>query len=88
MYVTVQVEGVNDNPPELSVVPRGDNFVENGGPVELLRSVNLTDADNNEFFNITALHVCDQLITIATLINFHIGCSKYNIEFKWQLPVV
>ncbi len=59
MYVTVNVQAVNDNPPELSVTPRGDNFVENGGPVVLLSDVVLSDADHNDIFNVTALHVSD-----------------------------
>lgn len=57
-YVTVTIEAINDNPPELSVTPRGDRFIENGGAIDLLGDVVLTDADHNEQFNITALHVC------------------------------
>ena len=58
MYVTVTVQAINDNPPELVVVPRQVNFVENNGSVELLSSVNLMDIDHNDQFNIMALHVC------------------------------
>ena len=60
-YVTVTVQPINDNPPELSLVPRGMAYVE-GSPmaVELLNGVMLTDVDHNDEFNLTALHVSSE----------------------------
>lgn len=61
-YVTVTIQPVNDNAPELSLVPRGVAYVE-GSPagVELLSDVMLRDIDHNEEFNLTALHVSTKL---------------------------
>lgn len=57
-YVTITIEPVNDNPPDLNLVPRGEAYIE--GTVEgvvLLSDVILTDPDHNNRFNFTELHV-------------------------------
>lgn len=57
-YVTVSIQPVNDNPPELSLVPVGMAYIEGTTEgVELLSNVILTDTDHNTVFNLTALHV-------------------------------
>ena len=56
-YVSVSIEPVNDNSPELSLVPLGAPYVEGEEGVELLSGVVLDDVDHNEVFNFTALHV-------------------------------
>jgi hypothetical protein len=69
--VTVTVEPVNDNAPELSLVPMGLPYIE-GTPagVELVNDVILTDVDHNDVFNLTALHVSS-------------GSSKKGFLQKW-----
>ena len=62
-YVSVTIEPTNDNPPMLTLDPQGKPYVEGVAEgVELLRGVELTDADHNERFNFTTLHV-SQLCT-------------------------
>lgn len=54
--MTVSIQPVNDNPPELSLVPLGVAYIEGTAEgVELLSSIILTDTDHNTVF--TALHV-------------------------------
>lgn len=57
-YVTVTIEPINDNPPELTLVPRGVAYIEGTVEgVELLSDVMLADPDHNDRFNLTGLHV-------------------------------
>lgn len=58
-YVTVTIEGINDKPPELSLVPLGVPYVEGTAEgVELLsNATTLTDPDHNEIFNLASLSV-------------------------------
>ncbi len=57
-YVSVSIEPINDNSPELSLMPLGIPYVEGVAEgVELLSDVMLDDADHNEIFNLTALYV-------------------------------
>ena len=57
-YVTVTIAPINDNPPELSLVPAGVVYTEETAEgVPLLSEVMLSDIDHNEVFNYTALHV-------------------------------
>lgn len=57
-YVTVTIQPINDNSPELTLVPLGMPYVEETPEgVALLSDVTLVDADHNEVFNLTALQV-------------------------------
>ena len=58
-YVTVTIEAVNDNPPEIVLVPAGEPFIEGtaGNGVLLLTDLILTDGDHAEVFNLTEAHV-------------------------------
>ncbi len=56
--VTVTVEPVNDQVPQLTVSRRGDTFVEESNEgVVLLSTVTLSDRDHPERFNFTGVHV-------------------------------
>ena len=57
-YVTVTIQPINDNAPELSLVAATDvAYTEGEDAVILLTDVTLTDVDHNDVFNLTALHV-------------------------------
>ena len=57
-YVTVSIRPINDNAPELSLMPLGVAYTEETpGGVRLLSDVMLVDIDHNNAFNLTALHV-------------------------------
>lgn len=58
--MTVSIEPVNDNVPELELILSGEPYEEGTEDgVLLLGNVILTDVDHNTQFNFTALHVSD-----------------------------
>ena len=66
-YVTVSIEPVNDNAPEISLVPAGQPFTEGTAGVQLLTDLILTDRDHSEVFNLTRAHVSFELVYVHRL---------------------
>ncbi len=61
--VTVTIQPVNDQAPQLTVIGRGDPFVEESAEgVQLLSNVTLSDPDHPERFNFTGAHVSYSII--------------------------
>ena len=56
-YVTVTIEPVNDNAPEVVLEPAGLAFIEGTSGVRLLDDLTLTDRDHAEVFNLTEANV-------------------------------
>ena len=56
-YVTISIEPVNDNAPEISLVPTSQPFTEGTAGVQLLDDLILTDRDHAEIFNLTGAYV-------------------------------
>ena len=69
-YVTVSIEPVNDNPPEIALVPAGEPFFEGAAAsgIQLLADLMLTDRDHAERFNLTEAHVSLNIIPWFSLL--------------------
>lgn len=81
--MTVTIQPVNDNAPELSVVPVGVAYLEGMvGGVELLSNVNLTDTDHNDVFNLTALHVSSK--RNAGRLKCRLAAENMNNGAQWH----
>ncbi len=66
--VTVTVEPVNDQVPQLTVSTRGNPFVEESNEgVVLLSTVTLSDRDHPERFNFTGVHVSNAVCIISAV---------------------
>ena len=63
-YVTVAIEPVNDQPPQLNLTSDVTYVEGMEEGVVLLNDVLLTDGDHNDRFNLTALHVSSKTINI------------------------
>ena len=61
-YVTISIEPVNDNAPEIYLVPAGQPFTEGTAGVQLLTVLILNDTDHSEVFNLTGAHVSLELV--------------------------